>query len=210
MWFPSGVVVGALWLGKEVGVLLLKDAASRLGKVGYVREGSDLLDRVVARDGQELQIRYLSSLTEKDRELRFVATGHLFNESGLPLLLREPRVLFWGEDGLRVRHVNPKLLVADTPSPVVTIPAHGTVPIKIEVGVMVSQLADMYGNAIPVLELETTKGKAYCFPLKSSAMWRIGDGFVAWDNRRKKVVRAGTKDFIRARLRGSLGTIRGR
>ena len=210
MWLTSGLVVGAAWLVKEVGALLLKDKASRLGQVGYVREGADLLDRVVDRDGQELEVHYVSVEAEKERQLRFVASGHLFNESGTPLLLREPKVLFWGDDGRRVRHVNPKLVVARISSAVVTIPAHGTIPIKVEVGVMVSDLPGMYANAIPVLELETTKGKVYRFPLKTSAMRSVGEGFVAWDSRRNKVVRSGTKEFARARSRGSLGPIRGR
>jgi hypothetical protein len=209
MWLISGVVVGAAWLVKELGAVLLKDTASRLGRVGYVREDSELLDKVVDRDGQEMEIHYITVETERERELRFVATGHLFNESGTPLLLREPKVLFWGEDGLRVRHVNPELVVAGTLSAVITIPAHGTILIRVQVGVMVSELRKTYADAIPILELETTRGKVYRFPLKTSAMWRVGEGFVAWDSRRNKVVRAGTKEFVRARLRGSLGTLRG-
>src|SRR5947209_565106 len=102
MWFPSGIVVGAIWLAKEIGALVLKDTASRLGKIGYVRENSELLDRVVDREGTPWDTHYARRDGDPIRELRFVATGHLFNESGTPLFLQEPKVVFWAADGLRV------------------------------------------------------------------------------------------------------------
>jgi hypothetical protein len=210
MWFPSGVEVGAVWLLKEVGALFLKDTAARMGRIGYVYESAELSDKVVDSDGRVWETQYVTTQGGGERHLRFVANGHLFNETDTPLLLREPRVVFWGEDGLRVRHVNPDLIVAGTSSSVVTVPAHGTVPIRMELGMMNSDLGGMYADAIPVLELETTRGKGYQFALKTSAMWRIGESFVAWDTRRNKVVRAGTREFARARRKGSLGPIRGR
>jgi hypothetical protein len=209
MWLTSGIVVGAVWLLKEVGALILKDTASRVGRVGYVRESSELLDQVVDRDGRAWETHYVTEAGEREHQLRFVTTGHLFNESGTPLLLRDPKVLFWAEDGLRVRHVNPKLIAADSQTTVVIIPAHGIVAIRTEIGVMNSDLRTTYADAIPVLELETTKGKVYKFPLKTTAMYRVGEAFVAWDTRRHKLVKAGTKEFTRARLKGSLGPIRG-
>lgn len=210
MWLTSGIIVGVTWFAKEIGALLLKDTASHLGKISYVREDSEVQDKVIDREGKTWDIHYVRRDGEPEHQLRFVAFGHLINESSAPLLLQDPRVAFWAEDGVRVRHVNPKVRIDGKLTKVVTIPAHGTVPIRTEVGVMNTDLATTYADAIPILQLVTTKGKTYQFPLSPFPMWRVGEVVVGWDSRRNKVVRAGTKEFIRAQSKGALGPVRGR
>jgi hypothetical protein len=204
----SAIVVAGLWLAREIGARVIRDAAARMGRVGFIREGAELTETVVGPNGERWQTLFVDR-EGAPRYIQYSVTGHLYNESDTPLLLRDPKVIFWGEDGPRIRHSNPKLIVGGSLTSVVTVPAHGSIQIGLDLTITTSDLPTTYADAIPILELDTTSGRFYRFPL-SIAMWRAGKDVVAWDSRRNKVVRAGTNDWIHARWKRSLGSIESR
>lgn len=179
-----------------------------MGGVGFVREESALTETVVGPNGERSQSHYVPSKND-DRDLRYTVTGHLYNDSNTALLLRNPKVIFWAEDGPRIRYVNPKLQIAGAATSVVAIPAHGEVEIGIELSVPSDSLNTTFADSIPILELDTTTGKFYRFAV-SISIWRLGKDIVAWDGRRNRVVRAGTKEWARAQFKRSLGSIESR
>lgn len=202
------MVIAGLWLAREIGARVIQDAAARMGRIGYVRQDSELTVTVVGPNGETWQSLYVDRKNEP-RDIRYSATGHLYNESDTPLLLQDPKVIFWAEDGQRVQHTNSKLEVGGALSSVVTVPSHGTVQIGIALSISSADLASTYADSIPILELYTTSGRFYRFPLGIS-IWPVSKDTVAWDARRNRVVRAGTKEWMQARSQGALGPIESR
>lgn len=204
----SAIVVAGLWLAREIGARVIQDAAARMGRVGFIREDSELTETVVGPNGERWQSLFVDR-KDAPRDLRYSVTGHLYNESDTALLLRDPKVMFWAEDGPRIQHSNPKLKVGEALTSVVTVPAHGAVQIGVELSITRADLATTYADSIPILELDTTSGRFYRFPL-SISIWRVSKDVVAWDGRRNMVVRAGTKEWMHARWKQSLGSIESR
>jgi hypothetical protein len=179
-----------------------------MGRVGFIREDSELTETVVGPNGERRQSLFVDR-KDAPRDLRYSVTGHLYNESDTALLLRDPKVMFWAEDGPRIQHSNPKLKVGDALTSVVTVPAHGAVQVGVELSITRADLATTYADSIPILELDTTSGRFYRFPL-SISIWPVSKAVVAWDGRRNRVVRAGTKEWMHARWKQSLGSIESR
>jgi len=202
------MVVGGLWLAREIGARIIDHTAARIGRVGFIREDSALTETLTGPNGDQWQSLYVPR-QGGPRDLRYRVTGHLYNDSNTALLLRDPKVIFWAEDGPRIRYVNPKLQIAGAATSVVAVPAHGEVEIAVELSVPSENLETTFSDSIPVLELDTTTGRFYRFAI-SIAIWRVGKDMVAWDGHRNKVVRAGTKEWARAQFKHSLGSIESR
>ena len=205
MFSISTVVVAGLWLLRELGSRAIQDISARTGNVGFIRESSDVLEVIREDDGESIRTMYTPRTKRKTRDpLLYVNRGYLFNDADTPLLLQNPVVTFWAEDGPRMRHVSPRFFAADVETKVVTIPGHGSVPVRVELNLWHKDLSGTYGDSIPILEMDTVSNRFFRFPLTSMSFWQIGDTGVGWDARKNRVIRAGTKQWVKARLKGSL------
>lgn len=208
MFSVSTLVVAGLWLLRELASRAIQDLSTRTGSVGLVRESSDLLEVIPAENGENIKTMYASRTNRKPRDpLLYVNRGYLFNDADTPLLLQNPMVTFWAEDGPRMRHVTPRFFASDVETKVVTIPGHGSVPVRFEMNLWHEDLAATYGDSIPLLEMDTVSNRFYRFPLTSMSFWPVGEIGVGWDARKNRVIRAGSKHWIKARLRGSLSPV---
>lgn len=207
---PVGLIVGALWIVREIAGLSLQRLAGRVGRVGYVPENSQLLERIVQEDGSHRESVFVRAGPLSDSEGVYARyTGHLYNDAATPLVLREPRITYWGVDGPIIDHLNVECLVNGKPSVVLTVPAHGTCSLVLTTVHYRKDVEHHYFGAIPLLSFATVNSRTMEFGLRSSAPLKANEPMVAWDAKRRRVVRAGTSEWLRARhVDARIGRIR--
>ena len=204
------VALGVIWAVREIGALSLKQYTSRIGRVGYISERCEIIERTV---GENEDVREALYIARADRPARgslwLSSAGHLYNESDTAIMFHRPQIAFWGVDGPRVSHSNPSLTAEGQAATVLSVPRNGTCAIKLTAFTSEEIIRRHYSAAIPILTLETTSGRIYEFPLASSSLL-LDRPVVGWDAKKRRVVVAGTKEWGWALMRQSLGSGVGR
>jgi hypothetical protein len=206
----SGLIVGTLWVVREIGALAIRGVAARWGRVGYVAEESSLVQSIVVADGQTREVVFNRSQGTETNDTTVYATysGHLYNDSDMPLVLHSPHITYWGLDGPRIQHLSPECILNGKHSVMITVPAHDTAPIVLRAVIVADQLDRVYFGTIPILDVTTVKDRVMEFPLRTSSPY--GGATVGWDSRNRRVVALGSREWTKAQFNGSLRSQIGR
>lgn len=124
------------------------------------------------------------------RRFRIVYKFQIFNDSDTQVVYRDLAVQMWGTEGLRMRHSNPPIRVAETLEGTwntvksISVPPHGTVNVGVELligGTFESAEAavrDTYAGAVPLLKVQTIDGQSRDFRICRTSV--IGQNMVVW------------------------------
>jgi hypothetical protein len=198
--------LGGLWLLREVVGAAIGRAAARHGRVGYVSERAELVERARDANGELRDFFFLPDTPASDTQFAVAKhTGHIYNDSSTGLVLRKPAVTSWNANGPALTYSNPTCRVNGEESVLVSVPANGSCRLDLEFNIPKDRAAAVYIGSIPVLSLILPDERVMEFALVGSAIDRNGD-VLGWDNRHRRAVAAGSPEWMRARLKGALGS----
>lgn len=170
-----GAAVG--FLLRELGGRAVDNIADRAGRAGYSARECGFFCENELEDGRKVEAQYRPGNMFKDalsHELR--ATGDLFNDSRVSLLLTKPQVQFWSTTGLRSTYLSPRLSTSEGNVSVISIPAHGRISLRLTMSLVATDLED-YSGVLPVLVMHDVRGRERTFRLSAASFYGT---FTTW------------------------------
>jgi hypothetical protein len=196
----STIFLGAsgwlVWGAKELLATLYRNWAARQGAQLFLPGRTTMLATSGSHD-----LAYFSHEGEREYfkdcdRFRLELEGEFFNDSETAVVYTSPELHVWGVEGPRLTHSNPQFQISSEkgwkPIPTtgtVTVPPHGTLPVRFVVFVgnsvdeVIQQISTYYYDSVIELVVKTPAGAKRRFRLCKSSF--CGRNHVSWPDRGK-------------------------
>jgi hypothetical protein len=185
-----GVVIG--FVLREAWALGVREFEARAGRSGYLPDGYGFYALAETSDGRQIetQLPFPDRSFPDARTFPLTIKGDLYNDTNTNNILMQPVVTLEHPEAEPYRFSNPTLWVAGQRVVTVSVPAHGTVAIRIELTVIRDQLSSMSGR-LPILEFTNANQRKVSYRAASSFFF--GGRTVIWPRKGKRPIFLSTR-----------------